>query len=137
PRNRGLLRRALPQPESADQLLGLRERAIGHEALFSVELDAGALLARIKPFDRYENPGFRQFVVKILHRRPQLIAWFLSALTAFNNHHESHYKSSSFLSASVHGTENSRTESGEFDSRKKKTSEPAGLLPNTRDPFER
>src|SRR5437763_11238949 len=83
----------LPQPEAADQLLGLGERAIDHAALAAAELDAHALGARVQPLARQHHAGLHQLLVELTHLAENLAARQhapFRILVRPDDHHDAH-----------------------------------------------
>ena len=68
PLERLLARRALPDPEAGDQLLGLGERAVDDGALPALEAHARALGARVQAVAGEHHAGLDELLVVLRHR---------------------------------------------------------------------
>ena len=92
----GLLQaRHLPDPESGDQFLGLRERAIDDRLLAALAIEAHALArtAGLEPVTRLHDAGLHQLLVELRHVGQQLFAGHdpgLGILRRFDDHHDTH-----------------------------------------------
>src|SRR6185369_274423 len=93
PLDRLLLRLDLPDPESGDELLRLRERAVDHAALRAGEPHARAFRARMKSLAGEHDAGFHQLFVELAHLREQFLARHdarLGVLGGLDQDHEFH-----------------------------------------------
>ena len=70
----------LPQPEPRDQLVGLGERPVGHDAALAREPHPRPLGARLEPLRREQDPGLRQLLVVLAHGGQELRARELPGL---------------------------------------------------------
>src|SRR5262249_4417720 len=74
PLDRLLLRRHLPEPETCDQLLRLRERAVGHGPLAAVERHPRPPGAGVQALAGEHHPGLDELLVVLVHRLEDLRA---------------------------------------------------------------
>src|SRR5436190_7363425 len=93
PRDRLVLRLALPHPEAGDELLGFRERAVDDGGLAAGKDDPRPLRARVQPFAGQHDAGIDELFVEIAHPGEDVVVGHdarFAVLVGVHQNHEPH-----------------------------------------------